>query len=158
MREIDWEHPPAELAEAALHAWRERLVKVLAGLDWRVERPYRAQALTRTDRRWSPRLITPAPKPVDIVAGDRVVVALPIPGRPYCLSRIGRAQLIFWSANRNWNNPARSNPEPQWMARVEFTSQHARSLGPRVSYTLPLANLQKVSEDGLLKGELSVHA
>ncbi len=158
VREIDWEHPPAELAEAAVHAWRERLVKVLAGIDWRVERPFRAQALTRTDRRWSPRLITPAPKPVDIVASDRVVVVLPIPGRPYCLGRVGLAHLIFWSANRDWSNPARSDPEPQWMARVEFASQHARSLGPRVTYALPLASLRKSSEDCDLKGELSAHA
>ena len=145
VREIDWEHPPTELAEAALHAWRARLVKVLAGLDWRVGRPHHAQPITSSDRRWSPRLISPAPRPIDIVAGDSVEVAAPVPGRPHCLGRAGRVHLVFWSTNRNWNNPARTTPGPQWMARVEFASQHARSLGPRVTYTLPLACLRKVS-------------
>jgi len=30
VQEIDWQHPPAELEEAVLQAWRERLVKLLA--------------------------------------------------------------------------------------------------------------------------------
>ena len=34
------------------------------------------------------------------------MVILPVPGRPYCLGRVGHAHLIFWSANRNWSNPA----------------------------------------------------
>jgi len=65
--------------------------------------------------------------------------------------------LVFWSTNRNWQNPARPTPEPQWMARVEFTSQHARSRGPRVTYTLPLASLLRSaawSTTAQVKGEL----
>ena len=87
--EIDWQNPPPELEQAALQAWRERLVKVLAGQDWRVGRPFRAQPLRRTDRRWGPRLIQPGPKPIDLTAGDRVEVIAPVPGRPYCLGRRG---------------------------------------------------------------------
>ena len=33
--EIDWQHPPAELEAAVLHALRQRLVVVLAGHEWR---------------------------------------------------------------------------------------------------------------------------
>ena len=145
VREIDWEHPPAELEEAALQSWRTRLVKVLARQDWRVGRPYREHPIVRTDRRWGPRLVSPGPKPFELAAGDWAEVVAPVPGRPYCLGRLGLVRLVFWSFNRNRLNPARSNPEPQWMARVEFASQHARSRGPRVTYTLPLTTLGKSS-------------
>jgi hypothetical protein len=140
--EIDWQDPPPELEEAALQAWRERLVKVLAGRDWRTGRPFRAQPVVRTDRRWSPRLIRPVAKPIELAAGDWVEVVAPVDRRPYCLGRLGRVHPVFWSVNRVNRNSARSSPEPQWMARVEFTSQHARSLGPRVTYTLPLTCLR----------------
>jgi len=141
--EIDWARPPVELEEAALQAWRTRLVKLLAGHDWRLGRPYRAQPVVRTDRRWGPRLSPHGPRPTEVVAGDWVEVASAIPNRPYCLGRRGRVHLVFWSFNRNQQNPARMCPDPQWMARVEFASQHGRSLGPRVTYTLPLACLRK---------------
>jgi len=59
------------------------------------------------------------------------------------MGRRGHVHLVFWSSNRNPQNPARMSEEPQWMARVEFPSQHARSRGPRVTYTLPLACLRK---------------
>jgi hypothetical protein len=143
VQEIDWQHPPAELAEAALQSWRTRLVKLLAGHDWRLGQPFQAQPLVRTDRRWSPRLIAPGPKPTELAAGDWVEVAAPIPSRPYCEGRQGRVHLVFWTVSRNCRKSARSSPEPQWMARVEFPSQHARSRGPRVTYTLPLASLRK---------------
>jgi hypothetical protein len=140
--EIDWQHPQAELEEAALRGWRERLVKVLAGHDWRLGRPFRTQPLVRTDRRWGPRLIQPGNKPVEIEAGEWVEVVAPVERRPYCLGRLGRVHLVFWSVNRGKRNSARSTPEPQWMALVEFASQHGRSLGPRVTYTLPLTCLR----------------
>ncbi len=94
--EIDWRNPPAELEEAALQAWRARLVKLLAGHDWRAGRPFRAQALVRTDRRWSPRLIQRGPKPVEVAPGDWVEVVAPVERRPYCLGRLGRVHLAFW--------------------------------------------------------------
>ena len=140
--EIDWSNPPAELKEAALRAWRERLVNVLAGNDWRAGRPFRPHPVVRTDRRWSQRLIRPGPKPIEVAPGSWVEVVAPVERRPYCLGRLGRVHLVFWSVNRVGRNSARSAPEPQWMARVEFTSQHARSLGPRVTYTLPLTCLR----------------
>ena len=143
VQEIDWQHPPAELEEAVLQAWRERLVKLLAGQNWRVGRPFRAQPLVRTDRRWGPRLIHPGPKPIEVAAGDWVEVTAPVPRRPYCLGRQGRVHLVFWSVSRNFEQSARSSPEPQWMARVEFPSLHGRSLGPRVTYSLPLTCLRK---------------
>jgi hypothetical protein len=148
VREIDWSHPPAELEEAARHAWRERLVRVLMGQDWRQGRPYRAQPVCQTDRRWGPRLVRPGPRPADIAAGDWVRVVAPVPSRPYCLGRVGLVHLVYWSFNHNCKNPARATPEPQWMARVEFTSQHGRSRGPRVTYTLPLASLGRASATG----------
>jgi hypothetical protein len=42
--EIDWQHPPAELEAAVLHAVRQRLVLVLAGYDWRALRPHAPNA------------------------------------------------------------------------------------------------------------------
>lgn len=143
--EIDWTNPPADLEDAALHAWRERLVKVLAGNDWRAARPFRAQPVVRTDRRWGPRMIRPAARPIELEPGNWVEVVEPVERRPYCLGRVGRVHLVFWSVNRGGGHSARSAPEPQWMARVEFTSQHPRSLGPRVTYTLPLTCLRVVS-------------
>jgi len=139
--EINWQNPPPELEEAALQAWRERLVKVLSGRDWRVGRPFRAQAVVRTDRRWSPRLIRPGAKPVQIEAGAWVQVVGPVP-RLHCAGRLGRVHLVFWSTNRTRQNPARCSAEPQWMARVEFPRQRKRGLEPRVIYTLPLASLR----------------
>ena len=136
--EIDWQDPPPELAEAALLAWRERLVNLLAGHDWRAGRPFRTQPVVRSDRRWGPRLVRPGPKPVQVAAGDWVEIVGPVPRRPHCVGRKGRVHLLFWSVNRGVRNSARSAAEPQWMARVEFSSRHNRSLGPRVTYTLPL--------------------
>ena len=142
--EIDWSNPPAELGEAVLQAWRERLVNVLAGNDWRAGRPFLAQPVVRTDRHWGPRLIQPGARPIELEAGDWVEVVAPVEQSPYCLGRVGRVHLVFWSVNRTGGRSARSGPEPQWMARVEFTSQHARSIGPRVTYTLPLTCLRVV--------------
>ncbi len=146
VREIDWHSPPAELEEAALRSWRTRLVLVLAGVNWRARSPYQPHPVLRTDRRWSPRFVAPGPKPVEVAAGDWVEVASPVPRRPYCLGRRGRVHLVFWSCNRNRQNSARTSAEPQWMARVEFPSQHGRSRGPRVTYTLPLACLRKCAD------------
>jgi hypothetical protein len=146
VQEIDWQNPPAELEDATLQGWRERLVKVLAGRDWRTGRPFRHQPVVRSDRRWGPRLLQPGPKPVHVSAGDQVEVVDPVPQRPHCLGRKGRVHLVFWSPNRQKRNSARSNPEAQWMARVEFASRHGRSLGPRVTYTLPLECLRLCPE------------
>jgi hypothetical protein len=104
VREIDWRHPPVELERAALQSWREHLVQLLAGRVWRAESPYRARPLRRTDRRWGPRLIQPAPKPIEVSAGDWVEVRMPVPGRPYCLGRRGRVHLVFWYI-RTWPHP-----------------------------------------------------
>jgi hypothetical protein len=139
--EIDWQNPPAELEEATLQGWRDRLVKVLAGHDWRIGRPFRSQPVVRSDRRWGPRLRQPGPKRAEISAGDRVEVVRSVSQRPQCEGRQGRVHLVFWSVNRQVRNSARSNPEAQWMARVEFAS-----LGPRVTYTLPLECLRLCAE------------
>jgi len=60
----------------------ERLIKLLAGQDWRVGCPFCAQPLVRTDRRWGTRLIHPGPKPIEIAAGECVEVAAPVLRRP----------------------------------------------------------------------------
>ena len=140
--EIDWQDPPVELEEAARQAWRERLVTVLAGQNWRLGRPFRAQPVVRSDRRWSPRLVRPGAKPVQVEPGDWVEIVGPLPRRTNCVGRRGRVHLVFWSPNRTQQNPARSGAEPQWMARVEFPRQRKRGLEPRVTYTLPLASLR----------------
>jgi hypothetical protein len=151
--EIDWQHAPPELEEAALQSWRERLLKVLAGQDWRLGRPYRPHPVRRTDRRWGPRLVRPGLKPVAVAAGAWVRVSRPVPSRPHCLGRVGLVHLVYWSFNRNRRQSVRASSEPQWMARVEFKSQHGRSLGPRVTYTLPLSAL----EPAVVPGDSSRH-
>jgi hypothetical protein len=150
VQEIDWHNPPAELEEAALQAWRTRLVKVLAGRNWRAEHPYIHRPLNRSDRRWRPRFLTPPQKPIALAVGDWVDVISPPPGRPGGLGRRGRVQLVFWTVNRQIRMSARSTAEPQWMARVEFPTRHGKSRGPRVIYTLPLTILRRCNSlDGL---------
>ena len=41
VKEIDWQHVPAELESAVLQSLRWRLVQILAGQDWRAMRPHR---------------------------------------------------------------------------------------------------------------------
>jgi hypothetical protein len=57
VREIDWQHVPAQLESAVLQSLRWRLVQILAGQDWRAIRPHRLHR--REDRRapaaWMPR-------------------------------------------------------------------------------------------------------
>lgn len=120
VREINWKHPPVEFEEATRHAWRVRLVKVLAGLDWRVGRPHRSQPIHRTDRRWGPRLACPGPKPVELVAADRVRVVGAVPSRPHCLGRVGVVRLVYWSFTHNPIGPASSrNGWRAWNSRAK---------------------------------------
>jgi len=43
VRELDWQHVPAQLESAVLQSLRWRLVQILAGQDWRAIRPHRLQ-------------------------------------------------------------------------------------------------------------------
>ena len=70
VKEIDWEHPPEELAEAVRRSLMARLVAILSGRDWRAGRPYQAHPKRTTGRRWERHAKSSTPKPLDIDAGD----------------------------------------------------------------------------------------
>jgi hypothetical protein len=146
--EIDWDLVAEELAQAALHSWRQRLVTSLTGKDWRVGRVYRAQPINRTDRRWRPRLLCPRARPTAPVAGQWARVTDGIPGREQCAGRVGLVRLVYWSHNTASHNPARINSEPQWMARIEFNKQRMRGSEPCVTYTVPVALLEPAQQPG----------
>lgn len=52
--EIDWQHLPAQLESAILQSLRRRLVRILAGHDWRTMRPHRSTTGPKpaTGRAW----------------------------------------------------------------------------------------------------------
>ncbi|HMX29109.1 MAG TPA: hypothetical protein PKC13_26220, partial [Blastocatellia bacterium] len=142
IEEIDWEHPPAELAEAVRHSLMTRLVKILSKQDWRAGRPYQPHPKRTTNRRWSRRVNSAMPKPVEIIAGDWVRVRQKVPSRPGVKGLIGRVHVVYWSGNRQKAGTARKAAEACWMARVEFKKDAA---GKRLNCTLPLAVLEKAS-------------
>jgi hypothetical protein len=142
IEEIDWEHPPAELAEAVRHSLMTRLVKILSGQDWRSGRPYQPHPKRTTSRRWSRHVKSSLPKPVEIIAGDWVQVRQKVPARPGVKGHIGYVHVVYWSGNRQKAGTARTAAEACWMARVEFKKGTARK---RLNCTLPLTVLEKVS-------------
>lgn len=139
VEEIDWGNPPAELARAVRRSLVERVVRILSGQDWRVGRPYQAQPIRTTDRRWRLSLSKAGPRPNGIGPGDWVRCAESLPDRPLCQGRVGLVHLVYWRRN---TNRSRADSEPCWMARVEFRKLKARGDGPRVTYTVPLAVLE----------------
>lgn len=146
--ELDLEHLPQELEEAMRYSLRRRLVQVLAGQDWRrtsIYQPHRtvAHRYAKGRKRGSPQ--KPTPRPSGIEKGDYVRVAVNVPSRPQLIDRIGLVHFVYWASARSGNS-IRTSSIGDWMARVEFKSQHNRSKGPRVRYSVPLAYLQQVPE------------
>ncbi len=143
VKEIDWRHAPAELAEAVRHSLMTRLVKILSRKDWRAGRPYQPHPKRATKRRWSRRVNSSMSKPAEIVAGDWVQVRQKVPSRcgvsKDIRGRLGCVHVVYWSGNRQ---QARTAAEACWMARVEFKKGAA---GKRLNCTLPLTMLEKVS-------------
>lgn len=142
IQEIDWEHPPAELAQAVRQSLMTRLVKILKGQDWRAGRQYHPHPKRTTGRRWSKRAALPTPKPVEINTGDWVQVTQEISSRPGISRRVGYVHVVYWSGNRQQVSMTRTTVEACWMARVEFKKS---ADGKRLNCTLPLIVLEKVS-------------
>lgn len=141
VEEIAWDHAPRELVEAATASLRARLVKLLAGQDWRAGRPYQPHqvaGLSRIKRQRRRGGSPAAPKPVEISAGDAVRLATSLPGYERLQGRTGMVQLVFW-ARMGGAGVART-----WRARVEFMD---RGAAQRAHATLPLEALQRVSAE-----------
>lgn len=146
--EIDWEDPPEELELAVRRSLAQRMVKILDGQDWRAGRPYVAHKVTKTDRRWRPRLVRPTPRPDHVDAGDVVRLVRDVPSRGGATrGRVGKVTLIYWSQNNQQKGTTRERRDPQWFARVEFSKIKAHGNDqPRVTYTLPVDAIARESE------------
>lgn len=146
VREIDWEHPPEELAEAVRRSLMARLVTILSGRDWRAGRPYQAHPKRTTGRRWERQAKASAPKPVEIDAGDWVKVIQKVPSRPGVNGRVGFVHVVYWSGNKQKTGSAREAAEACWLARVEFKRMRGSSRNEkRMNCSLPLTALAKVA-------------
>lgn len=142
VKEINWNDPPTELAEAVRRSLMTRLVTLLSGKDWRANRPYQPHPIRTTGKRWGQTRETPAePKPVEIDQGDLVKVVGKVLERPKAKRRVGLVQVVYWSANKQKAGTAKPGKVACWMARVEFKRQGKL---PRLKYTLPLSVLKKV--------------
>lgn len=141
IREINWDDPPAELAEAVRRSLMERLAKILAGQDWRAGRPYQPHPDPINKQQWLRRdRSEPAePKPIEVSAGDWIRLRRKSV-KPEAGDRAGLVSLVYWSRNRQRNNRTRQNDGGEWMARVEFKRQGDL---PRLKATLPLKSLKK---------------
>lgn len=146
--ELDFDHLPRELEEAMLVSLRARLVKVLAGLDWRRGRLHTSQpSVTGRYRRGSRHLfaLKPAERPNDIQPGQWVEPVVDNPDRPGVLGRVGLVHLVY-PANAKYSYVRSGGAAALWMARVEFKSLrgHHKGRQPRVTYSLPLETLRRV--------------
>lgn len=139
--EINWSDPPAELAEAVRRSLMERLVKILAGQDWRAGRPYQPHPNPNHRQQWRrrDRSEPTEPKPVEVEAGDWVRLCRKSV-KPEAGGRAGLVSLVYWSRNRQRSNQTRQNDGGEWMAKVEFKRQGNL---PRLKTTLPLKSLKK---------------
>ncbi len=146
VKEIDWKHPPEELAEAVRRSLMARLVAVLSGKDWRAGRPYQPHSKRTTGRRWGRRAKSSAPKPIEINAGDWIQVTHEVPSRQGINGRIGLVHVVYWSGNKQKAGSAREAAEACWLARVEFKKlRGAGHKEKRMNCTLPLTALTKVA-------------
>lgn len=135
LRMVDWSVPPPSLEQAIRRSLVERLVKVLAGQDWRAGRLYQAQRERKTDRNYQWRVVEPGVPPQHIRAGSRVRCTERVPGKGAAFGREGLVQLVYW----------RHHGERCWMAKVDFPREKGRRIhGERVKYTLPISALAPV--------------
>lgn len=149
VKEIDWSGPPPELAEAVRKSLMDRLVKILSGGDWRVGRIYQPHKDNTTDKKHQKRNPPPAtPKPIEIVAGDKVKLvknaAKRLPNASGLARRTGLVHVVYWSAYGSQSNHRRGRADGgAWVARVEFKGDRGKNL-PRLQRTLPLEALTTI--------------
>lgn len=146
VEELDCSKLSAELEEAMRRSLRKRLLLVLARQDWRAGRiyqPHRMHGLSRIHNRRVRVPQKPGPRPSGIEKGDPVRVVGNLPARHNLAGRIGLVHFVYWAFART-GTPTRKSTDGAWMGRVEFKSQHGRSKGPRVTYSIPLEFLERV--------------
>lgn len=144
IRQIDWDDPPAELAQAVRQSLMERLAKILLRQDWRQGRIYQVYRTRKTNARWGGKWIAPpppVPKPMQI--GDQVRCTRATGSRQSVAGRVGVVKHIYWTPNTKYGD--RADLGACWMVRVEFKKKkrHGKD-DPRVTYSLPIDSLQKV--------------
>lgn len=142
VKEIDWENPPAELAQVARRSLMTRLVKILKGEDWRACSLYRIHRTTTTDKRHKRNLIPPGPKPVEIERGDWVKVKR-FKNCPELHYRTGYVHTVYWSSYSGLSNKRREGGKPGWVARVEFKRAKNEK---RLNRILPVEMLNPVNQ------------
>lgn len=156
VKEIDWDDPPPELAEAVRRSLMARLVKTLQRQDWRAGRLYQPHKVNLTDKKHQKRNPPPAtPKPNAIDAGDWVKLAKgawkKIPNASGIKKRAGLVHTVYWSAYGSQSNHRRGKSEGgAWVARVEFKGSRARNL-PRLNRILPLEALTVTPAEAALR-------
>jgi hypothetical protein len=138
VQEIDWANAPAELAAAVRKSLMSRLVKTLAGKDWRAGRPYQVHRTCTTTKYHKRRERVITPKPIEIDQGDLVKVSKD----PELRNRIGLVHVVYWSEYGRQSDKRRAEGKGScWVARVEFKgSKTAR----RRNCILPLEQLRRV--------------
>jgi hypothetical protein len=147
IKEIDWENPPAELAQAVRRSLMTRLVKILKEEDWRANSLYRIHRTTTTDKRHKRNLIPPGPKPVEIDKGDWVKVKK-LKNCPELRNRTGYVHTVYWSSYGSLSNKRRQGGKPEWVARVEFKKT---KYGGRLNRILPVELLRPLNQKGVRK-------
>jgi hypothetical protein len=125
---IDWRRASGEIKEAAKKSLIERIVKIVAGVDWRAGRIYQVQP----NFKHRPSVQTTGPKPKYLKRGNVVEVIATFASRPISIGRRGRVLSVQHSRNC-------------WRARVEFEKEKPHgSNRRRVVYSIPLVALKKV--------------
>ncbi|MGH9762544.1 MAG: hypothetical protein ACREAC_17120, partial [Blastocatellia bacterium] len=112
--------------------------KILAGVDWRQGRIYKANPIWR--KKHSRRAPRPTKPPFTLKRGDIVaVLAKARSARSLRPGRRGVVHLMYWVGYTS------KKSGPGWFVRVEFKKEqrHGRP-SKRVTYSLPLEAVQKV--------------
>ena len=93
IKEIDWNNPPTELAEAVRRSLISRLVKALSGQNWRAGRPYDLHPRAKKPQPARYRFKVGGERIV-LKPGDLIQVIKSLPGKRYLLARLGYVQQI----------------------------------------------------------------
>lgn len=147
VKELDLSKLPPDLEDDMLRSLRRRLLSVLSRADWRATSLYKPQptrgfARIKTRRSWGTTAKpTPNPNPT-VMPGMHARAIRAKPNRSFIVGRIGLVHLVYWA----WARSGAEDRTPQWMCRLEFQSQHNRSLGQRVTYSVPLVDVEPVGD------------
>jgi hypothetical protein len=125
---IDWRRASRDIKEAAKKSLIERIVKIVAGVDWRVGRIYKVQP----NFKHRASVQTTGPKPKYLKPGNTVEVIAGFASRRIPVGRRGRVLSVHHTSKC-------------WRARVEFKKAKRHGSNRRsVVYSIPLVALKKV--------------